>query len=248
MNLAGISIRPDWISDVNERGQEFLFRCGTGDREEFESALRRLSSDVPSYTSIVEREWLRERLAHSVVGQAATFHIRYHDVDRRAHCGWSPVERLIGVWDRQDQDPRDVLREWIDTFVTEFDAHHPLPISHRAAAIVRESFNAPPDLSQLAKLVGASRAGLTRAFRADYGMSIGQYVTRVRLRWVSTQLRLPGSNVKVIAGQAGYASRKSLYGALNQVTGLAPREVRALSDTDLETIAETKLCLRSFRG
>jgi AraC-like DNA-binding protein len=248
MDLAGISIRPGWISDVNERGQEFLFRCGTGDRVEFESALRRLSSDVPNYTSIVEREWLRERLAHSVVGQAATFHIRYHDVDSRAHCGWSPVERLIGVWERQDQDPRDILRQWIDTFVTEFDAHHPMPVGRRTAAIVRESFNAPPDLSQLAKLVGASRAALTRAFRAEYGMSIGQYITRVRLRWVSAQLRTPGSNVKVIAAQAGYASRKSLYGALNQVTGLGPREIRTLSESELEAIAETKLSLRSPRA
>jgi hypothetical protein len=181
MNLGDISIRPEWVSTLNERRQEFLLRSDDAAREEFEHALRQLSRNVPAPASLVEREWLRALLAHSVGREAARFHGRYHDSASDPQCGWSPVERLMAVWDEREVDPRDLLQRWIDAFVREFDVRHAPPASQRAAAILRQSFSAPPSLTQLARLAGSSRSGLTRAFRADYGMSIGQYLTRVRL-------------------------------------------------------------------
>jgi AraC-like DNA-binding protein len=210
-NLEQITLRPEWVTAVNDRRQEFLLSSADADREGFEQALRLLSNGVPAHASLLEREWLRALLAHSVIRQAAIFHLNYHQNDAAAACGWSPVEYLMPVWDARDTDPRDQLKTWIDAFVSEFDRRHPARASTRAAAILRQSFQSPPNLTHLARLVGASRSGLTRTFRADYGMSIRQYLTRVRLRSVSMALRAPGANIKSAAAIAGYASRKSLY-------------------------------------
>jgi AraC-like DNA-binding protein len=243
-NLGELLVRPEWVATLNDRRQEFLLRSGDADREEFEHALRRLATSVPPYASLVEREWLRAILVHAVTRQAASFHLRHHDNAAARTCEWSPVESLMPVWDAHDTDPRDVLKQWIDAFVTEFDTRHPLPVSLRAAAILRRSFRSPPNLTHLARLVGASRSTLTATFRADYGMSIGQYLTRVRLRSVAVALRTPGSNIKSAAAMGGYASRKSLYTALDQTTSMRPDDFRRLPDRDLEEIFEKKLSLR----
>jgi AraC-like DNA-binding protein len=219
---------------------------GDADRDQFEDALRQLATSVVAHASLVEREWLRALLAHTVVKQAAIFHLRYHENMRGPACDWSSVEGLMPVWDAQDVDPRDLLKQWIDAFVVEFDRRHPLSAGMRAAAILRQSFQSPPTLTHLARLVGMSRSSLTRAFRADYGMSVRQYVTRARLRSVAVVLRTPDSNIKSAAAHAGYASRKSLYSALEQMTRMRPDGFRRLHDRDVEEIFENKLSLRAI--
>jgi hypothetical protein len=120
-NLGEMLVRPDWVAAINDRRQEFLLRSGDADRDAFEHALRQLAACVPAHASLVEREWLRAVLAHTVVKQAASFHLRYHENMRGQACGWSSVECLMPVLDAQDIDPRDLLKQWIEAFVIEFD-------------------------------------------------------------------------------------------------------------------------------
>jgi AraC-like DNA-binding protein len=141
-------------------------------------------------------------------------------------------------------DPRDLLRRWTSAFLSEFDRAHPWPAARQVAAILRKRFAKPPSPGDLARLVGKSRSGLTRAFREEYGMSMGEYVTRVRLRRAVDQLRLPASNAKEIAAQVGYRSRTSFYEALKKYTGLRPYDIRLLSERDVERLLDSALCIR----
>jgi AraC-like DNA-binding protein len=96
-------------------------------------------------------------------------------------------------------------------------------------------------------VVGVSRTILTRDFRAKYGVSAGEYLRRVRLRWLLSELRKPDSNVKEAAAQAGYGSRKSVYAAFKRCTGLSLDDVRSLSEERVQPSMEAELSLRSPR-
>ena len=56
-----LSIRPDWIYDVNVLGQHLVFECADADRAGVERALRAFSQRFPAARTFAEREWLRER-------------------------------------------------------------------------------------------------------------------------------------------------------------------------------------------
>src|SRR5262245_20650322 len=153
MSIARPQLLPidiEWASSVNEVGQEFFLLCSYADREGLELALHRLLEIAPSFASALERNWLRERLANWVSKHAAHFHCRYHERVSSGPCGGFPLEKALAVWDDQDCDPRTQLQQWTNTFIAEFDRHHPQPLAHRAAAILRMSFSKPPPLAVLA--------------------------------------------------------------------------------------------------
>jgi transcriptional regulator GlxA family with amidase domain len=112
----------------------------------------------------------------------------------------------------------------------------------RAAREIRSSFEKPLDTWRIARTVGCARSGLIRSFNVAYGMSMGDYQARCRIRPAFGMVREPDSNVSA-AFQAGYKSTKNFYRALREHTGLTPSQVRRLTDDAADEILNTRLCL-----
>ncbi len=82
-----------------------------------------------------------------------------------------------------------------------------------------------PTLSELAALCKLSVRQLTRGFRTSRGCSIGEHVTRARLK-NAQQMLATEQSVKAIAYSLGFASPSSFSYAFRRALGETPREFR----------------------
>ena len=81
--------------------------------------------------------------------------------------------------------------------------------------------NAPPTLSELARLCGLSSRQLARAFRASHGCSVGDYVAEKRIEKAKRML-LRDDSVKRVAYDLGFRSPSSFCFAFRRATGETP--------------------------
>lgn len=241
-------IRSEWMYLVRSARQVFHCKVVDADRFDFERALVWLCETAPAPHTLQEANMLSDQLKLSAFEASLTFHEYHHRRSRRAECRGSLIETSYRMWRRDDDDPRGAFRSWMTAFLRAFDATHPTTGVERAAAALREHFQAPPKLDALAADVGMSRSALTRAFRDTYGMTCGEYLTRVRLRWFVEQARAPQSRTGQLASDAGYASYHNLSDALIRRTGIKPGEVRSLSDDQAVELLRRPLSLSRFHS
>jgi transcriptional regulator GlxA family with amidase domain len=81
-------------------------------------------------------------------------------------------------------------------------------------------------LAQLAPLAGMSVRNLTRQFRAATGISLTEYVTRLKLERARHLMRDPGLTLDAVAEQSGLGDARRLRRLWRQAHGEPPREHR----------------------
>ena len=92
----------------------------------------------------------------------------------------------------------------------------------RVKAILREKLESPPELAAIAKLVGCSAFYLSRVFSEEAGMTIPQFLRKVRME-KATALLLSGKfNVTETALEVGYSSLSHFSRAFCETTGYCP--------------------------
>jgi AraC-like DNA-binding protein len=100
----------------------------------------------------------------------------------------------------------------------------PSPSDQRAlktAALLRESPGRPESLSEIARLVGASKRTIERLFRAETGMPFNQWRQRLRLIH-SLRLLADGEPVTSVALEAGYGSTSAFIAMFKKEVGTTP--------------------------
>jgi AraC-like DNA-binding protein len=239
-------VRHDWVRDLIERCQAFVRRVEDSERDELPAVVSTLAAGLPVPESPAEDVLLRDRVFASMVAAGIHFHQRYHRTVRSKGCTRSPVESAAPLLDplhelRRDVAVADVIDRWAAAYLAVFDRHHPWPAAARAAGLVRKNPGQPLTTAALARVTGTSRSGLTRDFRRFYGMSIGEYRMRVRIRSILQDLRAPGSNIDALTRESGYRSAKSFYAAVRALTGLTPAGIRGLSERALQELLQDGL-------
>ncbi len=96
-------------------------------------------------------------------------------------------------------------------------------VVHRAQTILIEHLDAPPGLDRLAAQAGASPRNLTRRFRQTLGLSVGAYLTELRLERARSLLREEGSKVEDIAKACGFSGSRQLRNLYHARFGHSPR-------------------------
>ena len=95
---------------------------------------------------------------------------------------------------------------------------------------VRERLHAQlgerPSLDELAASAGVHPVYLARSFRERYGLSIGEYLRRVRLDWATAQLAATETPLAVLAVEAGFADQSHFTRAFKRHAGLTPARYR----------------------
>lgn len=244
---AEFPIRSEWMYAARVTCQEFHNQTLHADRSDFEHAIDWLRRTAPEAGSIQEADALKALLKDCVLGAGIVFHQAYHARVLHKRCLASPVEASFHVWTAHDADPRAILTPWSRAFLSAFDDAHPLSLAERAAAILRERFTNPPDLDELASLLGSSRRALTRSFRRDLEMAHGDYLTRVRLGWFVEEVRKPGANMAHAAEEAGYQSYHNLVDAFRRLTALTPTEIQRLNHNERRELLDKRLALSKAR-
>lgn len=100
-------------------------------------------------------------------------------------------------------------------------------LARRCAALLEERFQQPYRLGLAARELGVDRTVLARAFRAEYGCSVGQYVRRRRLQRAADRLR-DGSRPALaeVAVEAGFADQSHMTRAFKAEFGVPPGKWR----------------------
>ena len=94
---------------------------------------------------------------------------------------------------------------------------------HRAQSLLIEQLDRPPNLDQLAEQTGSSVRNLSRRFRQNLGLSIGQYLGELRLERARALLQEQGSKVDHVAGACGFSGPRQLRNLYRKRFGRSPR-------------------------
>jgi AraC-like DNA-binding protein len=92
----------------------------------------------------------------------------------------------------------------------------------RVVGVLRERLAEPPNLAEIGRLVGCSPFYLSRTFSAETGMTIPQYLRRMRIERAAEFLRSGKYNVTEAALEVGYSSLSHFSQAFCQTMGCCP--------------------------
>jgi transcriptional regulator GlxA family with amidase domain len=105
--------------------------------------------------------------------------------------------------------------------------NHMDDVVHRAQSILIENLDRPPSLVRLAEEVGASPRNLSRRFRQNLDLSMGEYLRELRLERARSLLQETGSKVEDVARACGFNGSRQLRNLYHGRFGHSPRDMKA---------------------
>ena len=122
---------------------------------------------------------------------------------------------------------------------------------HTAAAksVLAESFRERVSLNQIASRVGISPFHLCRVFKSQTGLSLHQYVVRLRLFAALQYVANTTCNLSDLAHGLGFAQHSHLTTSFRRCFGVTPSEARRrLRNGNMKTSADLGLLMRQVRA
>jgi len=107
------------------------------------------------------------------------------------------------------------------------------PWLRTAEELLRERVGDRLGLAELAASVGVHPTHLARAFRARYGLSVGEYGRRLRLAWAAAQLAGGDTPLATIATEAGFADQAHFTRLFKRQVGTTPARYREETQRDV---------------
>ncbi len=98
---------------------------------------------------------------------------------------------------------------------------------HRVLTRLHDEFPRPPSIGDLAADAGVHPDHLSRSFRRQYGVLIGDYVRQLRLEWASRELLSTGLTLAEIAAAAGFADQSEFTRRFREQFGTTPGRYRS---------------------
>jgi AraC family transcriptional regulator len=120
---------------------------------------------------------------------------------------------LLGRWFREDFHKPRSAPLWL----------------RQVRGLLHDSFREPVSLNQVAQAAGVHPSHAAREFRRAYGMTIGEYVRKLRVEFVAEQLARPrkdAASLTDLALNAGFSSHAHMAAVFNRVIGMPPGEYR----------------------
>jgi len=120
---------------------------------------------------------------------------------------------LLGRWMRQESHKGRSAPLWL----------------RQIRGLLHDSFREPFSLNQLAQVAGAHPSHVAREFRRAYGMTIGEYMRKLRVESVAQQLAQRSKNTASLADMAldaGFSSQAHMSAVFKRVIGMTPSEYR----------------------
>lgn len=103
---------------------------------------------------------------------------------------------------------------------------HPPAWLRRARELAHDGFRADWSLDGFAAVLAVHPAHLSRAFRREYGVTLGGYIRRLRLEWAAQRLTASSEPISRIASEAGFADQSHFTRAFTKFARLSPGAYR----------------------
>jgi AraC-like DNA-binding protein len=127
---------------------------------------------------------------------------------------------------------------WMREYQHASDRCHPEVLTARIKREIEANLHGLMPLRTLARRLACSVAVVERRLVQDSGETVGEYRTRMRTIEALDRLRHTPMKTDAIAREVGWQSRKDLYRAVRRLTGLTPRAVRRLSDSEYSALSD----------
>lgn len=101
----------------------------------------------------------------------------------------------------------------------------------RAKDLIQERYNENLSLGRIASLVGIHPAHLARSFRMEFGLTIGQYIRKLRIQHAIRELTFTSKSVMQIALDAGFYDQSHFTHNFKKHTGQTPAALRRTHKT-----------------
>ena len=98
----------------------------------------------------------------------------------------------------------------------------------QAVDYLRANFRASPTLADVAHAAGVHPVHLAREFRRQQGLTVGEYIRKLRVELVSQELMTSEQPIVDIAVRAGFCDHSHMTRVFHRHTGLTPTEFRKL--------------------
>jgi AraC family transcriptional regulator len=112
----------------------------------------------------------------------------------------------------------------------------PSPCIAESERYMRDHFDQPVGLSEVARAVKVHPGYLARVFQAHHKCSVGEYLRRIRLDWAATKLAEGELPIAEIATAAGFYDQAHFSNLFRRHTGVAPGAFRS------QTIDRRRVC------
>jgi len=237
VNSPAMEFRRAWLEHVAGKCQTLIGSVMTMDAtDELAPLLLEWTDALPDPTCAAEDLALRGLLFHCALRCGVAVHAHVHHGSMDGRCGFAAtyaIDRFAG-----QGAAKASFQEWAQAFSAELARRHPVSAARRALAIIR-AHDRDCDVAHLTTLVGVSPAHLRRTFRREFGISLPEYVRRIRLLRALEVLAGGGIKIEALALDVGYRSKKSFYQAFRRLTGLTPAAFRLLPAYRARQIVET---------
>ena len=98
-----------------------------------------------------------------------------------------------------------------------------------AQQLIHDRLTEPLTVSEIARSVGSHPVYLVRAFRKHYGLTVGEYLRKLRVEFACRQMARTDDPLSQVAAAAGFYDQSHFTRTFKRLTGMTPTEYRALS-------------------
>ena len=180
-----------------------------------------LAAIAPSARVLENRLYVADGPCYTSAGITTGIDLMLHIVGQLTDpaCGMAIARYLVVYSRRGGADPQ--LSPWLE------GRNHVHPAVHRAQDAVAADLTRDWSLGALARIACVSDRHLSRLFNEHVGMSIVQYVNRLRVARAQELLRKTKLDMEQVAERTGFGSVRQFRRAWHRVHETAPREMRA---------------------
>jgi AraC family transcriptional regulator len=108
--------------------------------------------------------------------------------------------------------------------------HHDAPSwMRRIKAMLQDSFREPISLRDLARTAGVHPSHLAREFHRIYGLTVGDYIRKLRVNYVAARLTNTGQNQESLTDlslHAGFSSHAHMCSTFKRAVGMTPSQYK----------------------
>ena len=175
---------------------------------------------APRARVLENRLYVEDGLCFTSAGITAGIDLMLHLVAKRVDpaCAVSVARHLVVYMRRAGSDPQ--LSPWLD------GRNHMHPTIHRVQDAIAADPASAWSLRSLGALAHASPRHLSRLFNDSAGMSVTDYVNRLRVALARELLEQTRLDMEAVAERCGFGSTRQLRRAWGRVHALPPREAR----------------------
>jgi AraC-like DNA-binding protein len=238
LNACREALRPEWMFDFVVECQRLVGHSIHPPLRSQLSILNDFVQALPDPQTPAEESHALGLLLSAAVHWGNRVHSLVHP-GQPGRCRFDPSSLLETLVRHDGRSSKASFGDWAARYVAAFEAEHQLTSVFKLADILERRYGDALDLRQLIRKVDAHPRTLERAFRDTLGLSVHEYITRVRVAHAIPALCEPGSNVDAVARNVGYKSTKNLYRPLRRWAGLTPGQLRALPADEADRLIQT---------